>query len=146
MYTKTEVKPVENFWENDQRPEFLLILRPKNSTSDSHILPTSKSTCNDQVKQYWSETSENYSRKWPKNWILTYLGYQNGPKLGFWGPYSTHRWKYWQWTFEAILMWNQRKLFMKVTKVQNFDLPVLWGPKWPQKMGLWSPYCTHLWK
>ena len=26
MYTKTDTKPVEIFWENDQRPEFLLTL------------------------------------------------------------------------------------------------------------------------
>ena len=29
MYTKTDAKPAKNFWENDQRPEFLLILAPK---------------------------------------------------------------------------------------------------------------------
>ena len=29
MYTKTDAKPVENFWKNDQRPEGLLILGPK---------------------------------------------------------------------------------------------------------------------
>ena len=29
MYTKTDAKPVENFWENGQTPEFLLIWGPK---------------------------------------------------------------------------------------------------------------------
>ena len=28
MYTKNDAKPLENFWENDQRLEFLLILGP----------------------------------------------------------------------------------------------------------------------
>ena len=82
MWSNTDAKPVKTFWENDQRPEFLLILGPKMA-----------------------------------------------PKLGLWGPYFTHHWKYLQWVCEAILMWNHRKLFEKVTKVQNFDL--LWGPKWP---------------
>ena len=29
MNTNTGAKPVEKFWENDKRPEFLLILGPK---------------------------------------------------------------------------------------------------------------------
>ena len=29
MHTETDAKPVGNFWENDQRPEFLLIWGPK---------------------------------------------------------------------------------------------------------------------
>ena len=49
------------FLENDQRPEFSLILRPKNWTHEAHVLHTSK--------------------------------------------------KYLQRACEAILMWNQRKLF-----------------------------------
>ena len=61
MLTKTDAKPVENFWENDQRQEFLLPLGPLMA-----------------------------------------------PKLGLWGPNSTHHWKYLQWACEAILiMWNQ---------------------------------------
>ena len=154
---------------------------PKIWTSEVYdILHTSKSACNEHVKQYWCETSGNFLRKWPKTWILTCFGGQNGskiggplrpifhtllkvlvsmwsntdvkpvktfwendqrpefwlvlgakmvPKLGLWGPYSTHRWKY-MWACEAILMWNQRKLFEKMTKDLNFDL--LWGPKWFQ--------------
>ena len=46
--------------------------------------------------------------------------------------------------FGAILMWNQWKRFEKVTKHQNFYL--ICGPKWPRKLGIWRPYCTHLWK
>ena len=33
---------------------------------------------NEHAKQYWCETRENILRKWPK----TYLGVQNGPKIG----------------------------------------------------------------
>ena len=53
--TKTDGKPVELFWENDQRPEFLHIWGPK-----WHKI--SKSTCNEHVKHYWCETSENFLR------------------------------------------------------------------------------------
>ena len=69
---------------------------PKNWTTEAHtcILHTSKSTCNEQVKQYWCDTSENFLRTWPKTLILTYFGPKMAPKLGLWGPYSTHCWKY----------------------------------------------------
>ena len=89
MYIKTDVKPVEIFWENDQRPEFLLIWEPKgpkNWASEAHILHTSKSTCNAHVKQYWCETSENFLRKWPNTRIFTYFGAQNGPEIGSMRP------------------------------------------------------------
>ena len=55
---------------------------PKNWTSEAHILHTSENTCNERVKQYWCETSENFLGKWPKTWILTYFGTHNGPKIG----------------------------------------------------------------
>ena len=74
MYTKTDTKPVEKFWENYERPEFLLIMGPKwskNWASEAHNLHTSKSTCNEHVKQYWCETSENFLRKWPNTINLT---------------------------------------------------------------------------
>ena len=51
-------------------------------------------------------------------------------KLGHWGPYSPHIWKYLEWACEAILLWNQCKRFEKVTKHQKFFL--LWDPKWPR--------------
>ena len=82
MYTKTDAKPVENVWGNYQRPEFYFILGPKNWTFEAHIFHTFKSTCNEHVKQYWCETSENILRKWPKSIILTYFGVQMVPKLG----------------------------------------------------------------
>ena len=41
VYTRTDAKPVEKFWENDQRPEFLHIWGPKNWPSEAHILHTS---------------------------------------------------------------------------------------------------------
>ena len=50
---------------------------PKSWTPEAHILHTSKSTCNEHVKQYWCETSENCLKKMTKVWILIYLG---GPK------------------------------------------------------------------
>ena len=95
---------------NDQRLEFLSILGPKvvqNWASETYILHTSKSTCNEHVKQYSCETSENFYRKWPKTTILTYFWPKMVPKLGLWGPYAIHCFKYLQWACEAILMSNQ---------------------------------------
>ena len=86
MYTKTDAKLADFFFlENDQRPEFLLIWGSKVAQKwapEAHILHTSKSTCNEHVKQYWCETIENFLRIWPKTGILTCLGPQNRPKIG----------------------------------------------------------------
>ena len=59
---------------------------PKNRASEAYILFTSESTCNEHVKQYWCETSENFLRKWPNTRILTYFGAQNDPEIGFLRP------------------------------------------------------------
>ena len=67
MYTKTDAKPVETFWENDQN--FDLFGDPKwppKWASEAHILHTSKSSYNKHVKQYWYKTSGKFLRKWPK--------------------------------------------------------------------------------
>ena len=93
MHMKTDTKPVEIFLENDQRLEFIFILGPKNWASEAHILHASKGTCNEHVKQYWCEASENVLRKWPNTRILTSLGPKMAQKLGIWGPYCTHLWK-----------------------------------------------------
>ena len=74
MWSGTEVKPVKTLrkW---PKTWFWLILEPKmvpKVGSEAHITHTTESTCNDHVKQYWCETSENFLRKWPKSRILTY--------------------------------------------------------------------------
>ena len=38
------------------------------------------------MKQYWCESSEHFLRKWSRTWILTYLGTETGPKIGFLRP------------------------------------------------------------
>ena len=48
-------------------------------------------------------------------------------KLGLWGPFSPHIKKYLEWACEAILLWNQWKIFGKLTKHQNFFFTL--GPK-----------------
>ena len=94
MCTKTDAKPVEIFWENYQRPDFLLIWGPKNWASEAHILHTYKSTWNGHVKQYCCETSENFLRKWPNTRNLSYFGAQNGPEIGpLRGTYFIHLWQ-----------------------------------------------------
>ena len=96
MYTKTDAKQVEKFWENDQRPEFYLFWGPKwpkNWVSGAHIIHTSKSTCNEHVEQYWSETSENLWESDQTPEFLLVLGPKIVQKLGIWCPYCTHLWK-----------------------------------------------------
>ena len=148
MQTKTDVKPVENFWQNDQRPEFLLIWGPKwpkNWTSEAHILHTSKSTCNEHVKQYWCGTSEIISRKWPKTSISTYFGAPNGPQ---------------NWASQAHIPHTTKSTCNELVKQCWCETSEKFLRKWPKsrimtstlgskigkKMGLWGPYCAHLWK
>ena len=81
---------MRNLWKGFDKKwpksEFLLIWGPKVSQKlnlwGPYILHTSKSTCNEHVKQYWCETSKNFFRTWPKKArILTYFGVKNGPKI-----------------------------------------------------------------
>ena len=61
---------------------------PKNGASEAH---TFKSTCNEHVKQYCCETSENFfweSDQTPEIWLT--LGPKITHKLGLWGPYILH--------------------------------------------------------
>ena len=56
---------------------------PKYWTPQAHIPHTSKSTCNEHVKQHWRQTSENFFEKVTKVPIFfTYFGVRNGPKIG----------------------------------------------------------------
>ena len=87
MYTKTDVQPVGNFWENDERPEFLLFflaqsgpkigpLRPIFST---HIKVLGMSMWSNTVvkplKTFWEITKHQkfvllWVPKWPRNWAF----------------------------------------------------------------------------
>ena len=67
MYTKTDAKPVENFWENDLRRIFTYFgaqSGPKIGPLRPVFFHISKSVCNEHVKQYWCENSENFLKKW----------------------------------------------------------------------------------
>ena len=89
MWSNTDMKPVKTFWENDQRPEFVIIFGSKwlqNLASEAHIPHTTENTSNEHVKQYWCKTSENVLRKWLKSKILTYFGVQNGSQIGPFRP------------------------------------------------------------
>ena len=44
--------------------------------------------------------------------------------------------QYWCETSENVLRkWPNTRIFYLIC-----------GPKWPRKLGIWRPYCTHLWK
>ena len=66
VWSNMGATPVKTFWENDQRPEFLLFAYlgaqsgPKNWASEAHIPHTAETTCNEHVKQYWCETSPEF--------------------------------------------------------------------------------------
>ena len=121
MCTQTDAKPVELFWENDQRREFWLIRGPKNWASEAHILHTYEE--NGHGKQYCCETSENFLRKWPNTTNLSYLGAQNGPEIGpLRGTYFTYLWQQLQGAYKARLTWIQSKLFNKIFKYSKTSL------------------------
>ena len=93
--------------------------RQKIGLLGAHILHTSKSTYKGRVKQYWCESSENLWENDQRPEFCLILRPKMSPKLGLWGPYSTHHWNYLQWACEAILMWNQWKLLGKWPKSRN---------------------------
>ena len=103
-----------------------------NKTRDlvAYILHTSKITCSKHVKQYWCETSEDFLRKWPMTWILTYFGAQNGPEI--WPLRPTLYARY------SKIDVNPKENFNKILKNLNFDS--FGGPKWPQNLGLLHTY------
>ena len=130
--------------ENDQRPEFLLILqseRPQNWASGAHILHTSKSTCSEHVKQYWCETV-NFLRKWPTTEFWLTLGPRKAHELVLWchnihiskNSFNTHLKQDWC-EFRG-------SFFTKIFENLNFDL--FGVPKWPKNLGLLGLSFAHL--
>ena len=84
---------IENFGENDQRPEFWLIWGPKYWAFDDHIVHISESSSNEHIKLdvnaeefFFNKIVKNLnfdwfeSPKWSKN-------------LDLWGLYFTHQQK-----------------------------------------------------
>ena len=54
---------------------------PENWTSEAHILHTSKSTCNEHVKQYWCEINDTFCENDRSPDFFNYFGVENGPKI-----------------------------------------------------------------
>ena len=90
MYTKTDAKPVENFWENDLRRIFTYFgaqsgpkigpLRPVFSTYlKVFAMSMWGNTDVKTVKTFWK------SDHTPEFWLT--LGPKMAQKLGLWGPY-----------------------------------------------------------
>ena len=113
---------------NTKERNFDLLWGPKwpyNWATEAHFPHTSKTTCNECVKQYGCETIANVWRQWPVTGILTYCWSQHGPKIEPMRPIihkppevaTMSMWK-------KILMWNQWKRFEKMTKDRSFG-PIL---------------------
>ena len=85
MYTTTDIRNQGKRFEKMAKDQNFNIFWgpkwPKNWVSEAHIRHTSKSTCNEHVKQYQCEASENILRKWPNTRISTYFGAQMAQKL-----------------------------------------------------------------
>ena len=116
----------------------------KNCTSKAHILHTSKSVCNGHAKQYWCETSENLLRKWPKTLIFTYFVAQNSPQIGPLRPIFHTPLK-----VLAMSMWSNTTVKPMKTFWDHDQSPEFWlilESKMAQKLDLWGPNYTHLWK
>ena len=86
------------------------------------------------VKTFW----ENF------DWILTYLGAQNGPKIGPQRPIFHTPLK-----VLAMSMWSNTDVKPVNTYWESDQSPEFWltlGSNMTEKLGFWGPYCTHLWK
>ena len=81
----------------------------QNWASEAHIPYTTESTCNEHVKQYECEISENFLRKWSDSRLLTYFGVHNGPKIGPLRPILYTPLKIAPMSIKTRLMWIQRK-------------------------------------
>ena len=73
MSNNTDVKPVKTYKEMTKDRNFYLFWAPNWPLKIWPLRPIfhahiSKITCDEHVKQYWCETSENVLRKWPKSW------------------------------------------------------------------------------
>ena len=62
---------------------------PKIGPLRPHISHTTESTCNEHVKQYWCETSDNLLRRWPKSSFFLLIW---SPKWTQNGPFEAHIW------------------------------------------------------
>ena len=117
---------------------------PGNWASVANIQHTSKSSRNWHVHQDWCATSGKFLRKWPKTGILTSLGAQSGPKIGPLRPiFSTHL------KVIGMSMWSNTVVKPVKTFWESDQTPEIFltlGPKMAQKLGLWGPYFTPLWK
>ena len=146
MHTKTNVKPVDNFLENDQRRDFFInfgaqsgpTIGPLRPIFSTHLKVLAMSMWSNtdvkQVKTFWEKDQR------PELWLI--LATKMAPKLGLWGPISTHRWKYLKWTCEAILMWNYWNLLRKWPKPR---ILTYFGVQMAQN-GPLRPIFSHLWK
>ena len=56
IWNNTDVKPLETFWENDQRPQFYTYSVPKIWAFEAHIIYISESSSNEHIKQDWCES------------------------------------------------------------------------------------------
>ena len=78
IWSNTDVKPVETFWESDQSPEFLHTLgskmAKKNWAFEAHIVHISESSSNEHIKQDWCESRGNLLTKLSKIliWFIFY--------------------------------------------------------------------------
>ena len=55
---------------------------PENWASEGHILHTSKSNCNENMKQYWCETSETFCESDQRSEFWPTLGPKMAQKFG----------------------------------------------------------------
>ena len=135
------MKPFENIWENDWRPELWSIWIPKWPeywASGATIQHTALNVAEIDMYSNWCGTIRNFFRKWPKTEIFfTYFGVQSGPKIGPLRPIvSTHL------KVLAMSIWSKTdvkpvKKFWESDQTTQFLLTL--GPKMVQKLGLWGP-------
>ena len=107
---------------------------------EADIQCTSKSRTNWHVNQDWCRTSGKF---WKNDGRPEFFHLFGGPKLPIiWTSeaHILHTSKMLAMSMWKMLMWNQWKVFEKMTKDRNFNL--IEGSQW----GFWGPYSTHHWK
>ena len=151
MWSNTDVKPVK---------------KTKDLTFDQFWNPhTDESTCNEHVKQYWCETSENFRESdqspeldllWGPKWSQTIVhiseSSSNEHIKQVWCEYRENKivenlnFEI-QRAYKSSFVLTQSKRFKKIDENQYVDL--FWhylGPKTARKFGPQGPLFTHTWK
>ena len=139
---------MEDIWENDWRLELWSILGNQNDAEIGPLGPIFNTLLSvAQIDMYTKTDAQPVEKFWEncqRSEFSLILGAQSVPKIGSLRPiFSTHL------KVLAMSTWSKTvvrpvKTFGEIDQTPEFLITL--GPKRAQKLGLWRPYFTHLWK